>query len=194
MLEFDAGERELLNMELKLDDFYDGQEDSVVKQPGDIQEEDTPVNLHWSIIRHKNKVKGYWDIFIILLVLFNCYTIPMEVAFANISWMHSSAYAIAEYCIDVSFAIDIVLSFRTTFETAGGNEEFNPKVIAKTYLCGKDFIIDLLATIPFELVFLLLLPSDVQGGDLQTLQQLLGMLKLVRLLRLRRIVKLMSNK
>ena len=105
-----------------------------------------------------------------MLVLFNCYTIPMEVAFTNISWMKSKPYAIAEYMIDISFAVDILISFRTTFITPGGNEEMNAKIIAKSYLCSSRFIIDLLATIPFELVITALLPAGSLDGDLQKYQ------------------------
>ena len=133
-----------------------------------------------------------WDIFIILLVLFNCYTIPMAVAFENISWMRSKPYEITEYLIDISFAIDIIIAFRTTFDTAGGNEEFNGKIIARTYLCSSRFVVDLLATIPFELVLYIILPAGAMDGELSQYQQFFGMLKLVRLLRLRRIVRLLD--
>ena len=84
--------------------------------------------------------------------------------------MRSKPYIISEYIIDCSFAIDIVFAFRTTFVTAGGNEEFNGRIIAKTYLCGSSFTVDLLATIPFELVFLILLPAEMLGDDLQKFQ------------------------
>ena len=41
----------------------------------------------------------------------------------------------------------------------------DPKTIATTYFKSRDFPIDVAATIPFELVFLLLLPD--LDGDLQ---------------------------
>ena len=115
----------------------------------------------------------------------------MEVAFTQISWMRSKPYEIAEYLIDISFALDILISFRTTFITPGGNEEFDGRIIATSYLCSNRFVVDLLATIPFELVISFFLPG---GGDLSKYQQFLGMLKLVRLLRLRRIVQLVARR
>ena len=156
-----------------------------------IQDAESGAGTHWTIIRHNNACKVRWDIFIILLVLFNCYTIPMEVAFTQISWMRSKPYEVAEYLIDVSFALDILISFRTTFITPGGNEEYDARIIAKSYLCSNRFVVDLLATIPFEVVISAFLPG---GGDLSKYQQFLGMLKLVRLLRLRRIVQLVARR
>ena len=72
--------------------------------------------------------------------------------------------------IDISFAIDILISFRTTFITPGGNEEFDANIIAKSYLCSNRFVVDLLATIPFELVIKLFLPEGSLDGDLQKYQ------------------------
>ena len=80
--------------------------------------------------------------------------------------MRSQPYAIAEMLIDISFAIDILLAFRTTFITTGGNLESDPKIISRTYLCSRDFPIDLAATIPFEAVFLVILPEGALDGDL----------------------------
>ena len=82
--------------------------------------------------------------------------------------MRSKPYEIAEYLIDLSFAFDILIAFRTTFIKASGNEEFNPRNIAREYVIkSSSFTVDLLATIPFELVFLAVLPAGALDGDLQ---------------------------
>jgi hypothetical protein len=169
-MEYDEGEEEEPDENIDMAGQYENDDNEIDQQIKSLQEEGSVTQVHWSVIYHDNKIKVSWDIFIILLVLFNCYTIPMAVAFQNISWMRSSPYAIAEMLIDISFAIDILLAFRTTFITPGGNLESDPKTIAKTYLCSKDFPIDLAATIPFEAVFLIVLPAGALDGDLQQYQ------------------------
>ena len=54
------------------------------------------------------------------------------------------------YMIDFSFLIDIFISFRTVIIDNKGNEEDRPIEIAKHYL-SSNFVIDVLATVPFEI-------------------------------------------
>jgi hypothetical protein len=63
------------------------------------------------------------------------------------------------------------------------------KVIAIRYTKGR-FLIDLLATIPFDLISLIFTPDDNNG----LLFQSLGLLKLFRILRLSRLITLMNLK
>ena len=52
--------------------------------------------------------------------------------------------------IDAMFAIDILISFRTTYiHPISGDEIIEPKLIAMNYLTGR-FLIDFFSTIPFE--------------------------------------------
>jgi len=53
-----------------------------------------------------------WDLFVMLLAVWNCFSIPFEVAF---TFEEPVTYIILNYVCDLSFAIDIVLSFRTTY-------------------------------------------------------------------------------
>ena len=53
-----------------------------------------------------------WDLYVMLLAVYNCMSIPFEVAFDPEEPLY---IAIFNYVCDFSFAIDIVLAFRTTY-------------------------------------------------------------------------------
>ena len=52
--------------------------------------------------------------------------------------------------MDIAFALDIIICFRTTYMDELGKEVFDSRLIAKQYLKGS-FIIDLVAGLPVEL-------------------------------------------
>lgn len=54
-----------------------------------------------------------WDLFIILVVVYNVIQIPFEIAFDE--KYNSTVLEIVGYIFDVCFMIDITLNFRTTF-------------------------------------------------------------------------------
>ena len=101
------------------------------------------------MIRLNNSKKTNWDIFIIVLAIYNSFQIPFEIAFEPPE-METSKFFIANTIIDLCFAVDILVAFRTTFyDPSTGDEVFDPKRIAKEYLLGR-FIIDFLSTVPFD--------------------------------------------
>ncbi len=57
---------------------------------------------------------------------------------------------------------DIALHFRTTFVNRKGEVVSNPKVIALNYLKGW-FLLDLLAALPFDLLYAANILSDMTG-------------------------------
>ena len=70
--------------------------------------------------------------------------------------------------------------------TPAGKLISNPRVLARRYL-RRWFTLDVVATIPFELIFVSL------GGDASTRLRLLAFLKTPRLLRLSRVLRMMDN-
>lgn len=91
--------------------------------------------------------------------------------------------------IDFLFFMDIIFNFRTTYvNSKTGTEVISPKKITLNYVLRGRFVIDLLATIPFELLVAIILP------DTNFSFQIFGLLKLVRLLRLGRIITYMKFK
>lgn len=86
------------------------------------------------------------------------------------------------------FLLDIFINFRTSFiNQYTGEEVLYLCDIAKSYLSGR-FWIDLLATIPFDLIGVAIL-----GGGASELE-LFGILKLVRIARLSKIISYLNVK
>jgi len=139
------------------------------------------------ILKHNSQFRLRWDLFIMLLAIYNCISIPFNAAFnpdANIF------YDLFEISTDLLFGLDIIINFRTSYvHSKTGLEVTRPKLIAKNYVLSGRFWIDLLASIPLERLYTLI-ESD---SDTSTLQ-LLGLLKLVRLLRLGRVIRYMKFK
>ena len=63
--------------------------------------------------------------------------------------MHTAAYLIAIYGIELVFLIDLIVNFRFSYINETGDEIYDPKKIAKHYLRHR-FFIDLIALIPFD--------------------------------------------
>ena len=125
-----------------------------------------------------------------LLAIWNCISIPFEVAFEPEA---PDIYTVIEYIIDICFFIDIVLAFRTTFvNKKTGFEVIDSGLIAKNYVKGSQFWIDLLATIPFDLLYFAFVGQSDEDSSTQI--KLLGLLKLARLLRLGRIIRYLNFK
>lgn len=86
------------------------------------------------IIRESSKFRLKWDIYIIVMALYNSITIPLNLAF-NTSQLDSIGVTIFESFIDLSFFIDIMLNFRTTYtSTKSGEEIYDTQKIAKRYI------------------------------------------------------------
>ena len=52
--------------------------------------------------------------------------------------------------VDLIFIVDIVINFRTTYYDKEGDEEYNPKKIAKNYALSVGFVFDVIAALPIE--------------------------------------------
>ena len=128
------------------------------------------------MLHHDDSRKIAWDLFVMMLALWNCVTIPYDVSFEPDK---HTIFTILEVLVDIFFAIDICLTFRTSFVDATGFEEVRATAIALNYL-KMAFWLDLASTIPLEAI-----ASSLQSDELK----LLGLLKLVRLLRLARILR-----
>jgi len=150
-----------------------------------------PVITECCIFRYDNMWRTYWDLLIIIFAIFNCVVMPLQVAFPGLAWMNNNvSYTVSERITDVAFFCDIIINFRTTFiNQKSGVEAVESKRIAFNYVFRGRFWIDLLASIPFELIYPLFVNTQ---EDTDTQLRLLGLLKLVRLFRLGRIVTFMK--
>ena len=101
------------------------------------------------ILRINDPRKIYFEIFVIILAVYNCFGIPFEICFKPAA-MESSGFLVINTLIDIIFGIDIALQFKTTYyDPFTGEEIFDKKTITMEYLKGR-FTIDILATVPFD--------------------------------------------
>ena len=122
---------------------------------------------------------------IICLALWNCVMIPFDIAFSP-AVSHTPSFTkitkadyfvIADIIIAGFFFLDIVIQFITTFYNNEGGEVYDKRIIARRYICGGRFMIDILATVPFD---------QLAGNSVAF--KLFGLLKLVRITRLTQII------
>ncbi|XP_011346354.1 potassium voltage-gated channel unc-103 isoform X3 [Ooceraea biroi] len=149
----------------------------------------------WTIL-HYSPFKAVWDWIILLLVMYTAIFTPYVAAFvlsdADYNSRKNKKYSddpivIIDLIVDVTFIVDIIINFRTTFVNSNDEVVSHPMKIAVHYLKGW-FIIDLVAAIPFDL---LLVGSDTDelGLDKDETTTLIGLLKTARLLRLVRVAR-----
>lgn len=100
------------------------------------------------LLRPNSTFKQKWDLLIILFAIFNCFQVPMDVAFEP-EVLQTIGFKVLNYMVDTIFLIDILIVFRTTFINEKGQEVTESYDIALNYL-KSTFIVDLMATIPFD--------------------------------------------
>jgi hypothetical protein len=123
---------------------------------------------------------------ILIVSIWNSFSIPVDIAFEP-PIFNELPNVVANHIIDIVFAIDILIHFRTTIvNEITGDEIKEARQISMTYLKGR-FIIDILATVPFDTIFLGLLGSKISGQ-----LSILSLLKLFRVLRLFKIISFMN--
>ena len=140
------------------------------------------------LFKPKDSFKIYWDVFVIILSIWNAIQIPMGFAFPE-AFDDRAGYTYSDYIIDLCFIFDIIVNFRSCYIDSRTDELIeDPKMITKNYLKGR-FWVDLVASCNFDLIFLVLAPDMEENA----FTSLFGMLKLVRLLRLGRMVTYLSK-
>ena len=91
-------------------------------------------------------------------------------------------FTLIEYIIDLLFITDLFINFRTIYlNSKTGDVTDNPKTIAWMYIFQGRFFIDLIASIPFEVLILII------NGD-KIYFKMIKLLKLSRLLRISRLI------
>jgi hypothetical protein len=138
------------------------------------------------IIRANGRFKLKWDLLIMIISIWNCFIIPVDIAFQPPALEGLMAVTINSI-IDVIFGIDIVLNFRTSYIIeATGAELLQPSKIALHYLKGR-FFIDLFATVPFDSIL-----AGLAGRQVSGKLSLLSTLKIFRVLRLMKIISYLN--
>lgn len=102
------------------------------------------------LFRNNDNGKINWDLVIMVLSLFNSFTVPVEMAFEP-EFLKNPTLTVVNFMIDFCFFVDILICFRTVFINDRGEEVTNGWELAKVYL-KSTFIIDFLATVPFDTI------------------------------------------
>ncbi len=145
--------------------------------------------------RSNDWFKSRWDLIIMLFATFNAFFIPLDVSFDDPA-LKASSFFIVNSIIDFFFFVDILIMFRTVFIDSTGNECSNSKLMAINYL-QTTFIIDVIATVPFDTILQTTQFYKIYKQDLATNNDipwvdLLGIFKLGRLHRLSIIIGFMN--
>lgn len=127
--------------------------------------------------------KIVWDLIIIVLSVYNAILIPYEFAY---SLDENEIWLVFDYIIDSLFMIDILINFRTIYKDKQDEDVRDGKKIAMRYLCYGRFPVDIIASIPLDVITLFI---QTDSSNLK----FLGMMKMVRLLRLGRIISFLKK-
>uniref|UniRef100_A0A674PLK5 Voltage-gated delayed rectifier potassium channel KCNH4 n=1 Tax=Takifugu rubripes TaxID=31033 RepID=A0A674PLK5_TAKRU len=136
------------------------------------------------ILLHYSIFKAAWDWLILLATFYVAVAVPYDICFvshAEGSHYHSlvSHSTIgSDIAVEMLFIIDIILNFRTTYVSQSGQVVYDTRSICLHY-CTTWFFVDLIAALPFDLLYAFNI----------TVTSLVHLLKTVRLLRLLRLLQ-----
>ena len=142
-----------------------------------------------------------WDVYVIALLVYTVFQVPAAIAFQSQMCAEdlSTFDLFLSLTVDISFWIDILLTFRTAVIDANTDTLTQLKLIvdwkriAKVYLRGW-FWLDVMGSIPMQLVEAIILASNQEPAGAQQeacSYSALKTFKLNRLARLARLVKLL---
>ena len=128
------------------------------------------------VIAHSSKFRASWDLCALTLVMAGSLLVSYQLAFSHRVTLFGS---IIVYAIDLFFVVDILLNFKTTFRR-GGEDVRDPSGIASRYM-GSLFVVDLLATLPFDALLLGWRDASLHGISAVLLLRSLRLLRVTRL-------------
>ncbi|XP_060945833.1 potassium voltage-gated channel subfamily H member 4a [Limanda limanda] len=158
--------------------------DSVFQRPSLPEYKVAAVKKSRFILLHYSISKALWDWLILLATFYVAVTVPYDVCFASHdqgsehhSLVNQSTKG-SDIAVEVLFILDIILNFRTTYVSQSGQVVYDARSIYLHY-CTTWFFVDLIAALPFDLLYAFNI----------TVTSLVHLLKTVRLLRLLRLLQ-----
>ena len=151
---------------------------------------DSNIRSSYWVILPSSSFRRKWDAITMLGLLYTAIFTPVQISFLgdamNIRNIPDWWFVFCiDRSIDLIFLTDILVNFRSAWETDEGVETFHWKEAAWRYLTGW-FLLDLVSAMPLDFLDLLVDPATSNGAQ-QPSQ--LRTLKLVRLFRLIKIAK-----
>uniref|UniRef100_A0A8C2H1K9 Voltage-gated inwardly rectifying potassium channel KCNH3 n=1 Tax=Cyprinus carpio TaxID=7962 RepID=A0A8C2H1K9_CYPCA len=134
------------------------------------------------ILLHYSMCKALWDWLILLATFYVAVTVPYNVCFSAPDDPDcdstSRTTLVSDIAVEMLFILDIILNFRTTYVGPAGQVVYDARSICLHY-CTTWFVLDLIAALPFDLLYLFNI----------SVTSLVHLLKTVRLLRLLRLLQ-----
>ena len=130
--------------------------------------------------------KMIWDVFVAVLILYSVILIPFRICFEQDSVGFAAFF---DGFVDVAFAIDLILCFRTAYFLDDGRAlVIVPKLIRIHYLKSW-FFVDFLSTVPFDKIVAGFYTKNNIETQLRSIR-LIKSLRLFRLIKMVRVIKL----
>ncbi|XP_061444387.1 potassium voltage-gated channel subfamily H member 4 [Rhineura floridana] len=132
------------------------------------------------ILLHYSFFKALWDWLILLATFYVAVTVPYNVCFTDTEDSLAAARStiVSDIVVEMLFIVDIILNFRTTYVSQSGQVVYDTRSICLHYVATW-FFVDLIAALPFDLLYAFNVPVTY----------LVHLLKTVRLLRLLRLLQ-----
>lgn len=159
-------------------------QNSPVQFDGQIHEETA---RKWFVLYPDQSLKTGWDMYMLILLVYVALVSVYVYSFLGILRPNSVWFWIERY-LDVSFLADIVIIFCTAYEKSDGTFETDRKKIRYRYLRSW-FTVDLIATIPWDIVALGVYRNSTEQGP--SILLLPRYMRLLRLAKLFHVVKLL---
>ncbi|XP_061598714.1 LOW QUALITY PROTEIN: potassium voltage-gated channel subfamily H member 8 [Cololabis saira] len=134
------------------------------------------------ILLHYSTFKAGWDLLILLATFYVAVTVPYMVCFIDDVHDAIRGTIVSDIVVEILFITDIIFNFRTSYVSKSGQVIFDARQICIHYLTTW-FIIDLIAALPFDLIYAYRI----------NVVSLVHLLKTVRLLRLLRLLQKMDR-
>ncbi|CAE7650867.1 unnamed protein product, partial [Symbiodinium pilosum] len=134
------------------------------------------------IISPRSPWKVCWDLFVGVLIIYTIIAMTWRIGFDQAA---QGGALVFDYAVDVVFAVDTILCFRTGFYAESAEETLitDPWEIAKRY-CMSYFLFDLLSWLPLDLLV------QVITGQSSAEMKSVKLMKFVRLIRLAKLMRL----
>ncbi|KAK1259327.1 Potassium channel KAT3 [Acorus gramineus] len=126
----------------------------------------------------------WWQMFLIILVVYSAWVSPFEVAFKKLG---TGSLLVPDLVVDAFFAVDIVVSFFVAYLDKSTYLLIDdPKKIAFRYVARSGFTMDVASTLPFQIIYRVV--TGKRNGS-----SLFAFINLLRLWRLRRVGDLFAR-
>ncbi|XP_044592116.1 potassium voltage-gated channel subfamily H member 8 isoform X1 [Cotesia glomerata] len=134
-------------------------------------------------VRHYGSFRTTWEWITLVATIYVAVVVPYNASFVSTE----RSTVVSDVIVEAIFIVDILLNFRTTYVSKKGNVVLSGGKIAINYL-KRWFLIDLLAALPFDLLY----AFDVYSGE-ESGHSHIHLVKLTRLLRLARLFQKMER-